>query len=329
MPRGETSKTLRRSSSPRRIAARTMRKPRPHSVEQAQVGGQRRERALHEGGLVAAPDARVEAAHPAGVLADLRREVRGHDREAAEAVMPDADRTRAAGTAGEEAAEAEVVPTSSMTPSLIQIAGDEPAARIELGAAVGVRRRVVAVGEHQHAAARASREEVHDRLGLAVGVQVAKADVLPGERRLGGSAELVARLADRLVVQHGARARDLHAEVAVLDEPEAAPPRLRFTYDSSAVTVPFVAVSTVRVCAGAPAGTSSATTSRNQRRASPPAERRQAWWPGHGGLRRGRASAHTSPLSASRSGGRCGHRAPRDYPRPPSRAAAAGPRSGG
>ena len=221
-------------------------------------------------------------------------------------------------------------PTSSMTPSVIQIARHEPAAGVQLRPAVGVRRRVVAVGEHQHAAARASREQVHDRLGLAVGVQVAKADVLPGERGLGGTAELVAGLADRLVVQHRARARELHAEVAVLDEPEAAPPtpplHVRQLGRDGAVRRGLDSAS----LGGRARRHEQRDDERgNQRRASPPGERRQAWWPGHGGLRRGRAWAHTSPVSASRSGGRCGHRAPRDYPRPPSRAAAAGPRSGG
>jgi hypothetical protein len=38
------------------------------------------------------------------------------------------------------------------------------------------------------------------------------------ERRLGRCSELLARVADRLVVEHLTRPRDLHAEVAVLGE---------------------------------------------------------------------------------------------------------------
>src|SRR5215207_8612563 len=79
------------------------------AVEQAQVRGVRRERPLHEGGLVALAHAKVEAPHAPRVRADPRREILGNDLEAPQAVVPDADRPRAAGAAGEEAAEAEVV----------------------------------------------------------------------------------------------------------------------------------------------------------------------------------------------------------------------------
>src|SRR5215211_8665675 len=79
------------------------------AVEQAEVRDERGERALHERGLVPVSHALVEAAHAPGVRADLGGVVACDDLEAAQPVVPDADRPRPARTAGEEAAEAEVI----------------------------------------------------------------------------------------------------------------------------------------------------------------------------------------------------------------------------
>ena len=92
-------------------------------------------------------------------------------------------------------------PTSSSHAVAAVVPHHEPAARVEPGAPVHVRGGVEAVGVDEDAAAAASGEQVHDRLRLAVAVQVAQAHVLAGQRRLGGRAELLARLPDRLVVE--------------------------------------------------------------------------------------------------------------------------------
>ena len=141
--------------------------------------------------------------------------------------MPDPDRAGAAGTTGEEPAEAEVVAHQLEHAVAAEVAHDEPAARVEPRAPVDVRGSVEAEGVDEDTATAAAREQVNDRLRLAVAVQVAQADVLAGERRLGGRAELLARLPDRLVVENLPATQDLHAEVPELLEAEPAAPSTR------------------------------------------------------------------------------------------------------
>src|SRR5688572_3497650 len=96
--------------------------------------------------------------------ADLAGEVARDHLEAAQAVVPDADRPRPAGTAGEEPAEAEVVTHELDHAVAAVVAGDVATARVEPSAPVRVRSRVVAVGQHQHTAVRPTGEQAHDRL---------------------------------------------------------------------------------------------------------------------------------------------------------------------